>query len=178
MKTKLLVFAAGLLVSVNSLAEGQGSVVPATVIAKHIAIVGEFCNTDAETTSTSEAHDLADGSKLYIVTCMNAAYQSSYRVYLLEAGMTDLQQVMVLQYDETVGGITSTLDLMNAYYDAKTQTLGAFAKGRGLADCGQSSVSKVIKSKYGNIAVRTVEIRSKLKCDGKMTDWPVVFRQK
>jgi hypothetical protein len=73
--------------------------------------------------------------------------------------------------------IIGTLELTEADYDPATKTLSTFAKGRGIGDCGQSSKSIVNTEDY-MATVRTVEIRSKSKCDGKLSDWPVVFKQK
>ena len=85
---------------------------------------------------------------------------------------------MILSYDETVNGVVADLNLSEAAFDLKTKTLTTFAKGRGIGDCGQTSKTLVAVSPYGNVAVKTVEIRAKIKCDGRMNNWPVVFKQK
>ncbi len=149
---------------------------PKSVVDKHTALVGkDACSDDLP--FGSESHELGNGAKLYIVPCMFGAYQGFGQVYITTNNDTNVQPVIVLAYNELVKGIYGTTDLGDPAFDARTKTLTAFAKGRGIGDCGQSSVSKIIFSEYGSISVKTVEVRAKATCDGRMSDWPVVFRQ-
>jgi hypothetical protein len=69
--------------------------------------------------------------------------------------------------------------MTNASFDESTKVLSTFAKGRGLGDCGQSSVTTLKKDdQWSLIQVITTEIRAKTECDGEVdTEWPVVFEQ-
>jgi hypothetical protein len=62
-------------------------------------------------------------------------------------------------------------------YNPQTKILSTYGKGRGLGDCGGSSKIKITLNEYGSVDVKTIEIRRKDKCDGKLNPWPVVFKQ-
>lgn len=140
----------------------------------HTALTANAC--DAELDMAPESFDLGGGNTLYLVPCMFGAYQGSSNGYIVNGDY--VSQVVVLATEGKT--IVGTLDLTSASYDPKTGILSTFAKGRGLGDCGQTSQTIVkLDNKYGGITTKTIEIRSKDKCDGKYVDnWPVVFKQK
>jgi len=76
---------------------------------------------------------------LYIIPCFSGAYNIVYRTYLSSTSDTTPRQLLFASYTDEMGW-TGTKGLMNVAYDAKTKTLSAFAKARGLADCGSTSL--------------------------------------
>ena len=147
---------------------------PAAVAKKHLAISDNACDTDLS--SNVEAHDLGQGYTLYLVPCYMGAYQGSWYGYIAKG--EQVNPVIVLSHDEAAKAFVADMNLIEPGFDEKTKTLTTFAKGRGLGDCGQTSVSQIIVTDYGYVTVKTTEIRSKVKCDGKYRTWPVVFKQK
>ena len=149
---------------------------PAEVMAKHRAIMGINCEADQEANATS--YDLGNNRSLVMIPCYMGAYQGSARAYLVFGNGADasIDQVAVLSMEGKT--LVPSLDLGDGDYDPKTKTIYTHAKGRGIGDCGQSSQSKVSIDQYGSVSIKTTKIYSKDKCDGKMTDWPLVFSQK
>ena len=145
------------------------------LIKRHQAITNNSC--DLEAPVPEETYHLGSGRKLVLIPCISGAYQTSYRGYTMDEKLTDIQPLMVLSYDPLSKSVVAELDLTSPSFNLKTGTLSTFAKGRGIGDCGQSSQTKIKVTAYG-ISVSTTEIRDKSKCDGKMTNWPVVFKQK
>ena len=174
---KLVIIGIGILTAgVIALADLTPGEVPENVMAKHNAIMGEDCQKDLP--STPEVYDVGSKAKLYIIPCTMGAYQGSSRAYISEYDGTMISQVNTLDYSELANGVVGSLDLMEAAFDPATGILSTFSKGRGMADCGSSTISKIAPSEYGGISIKTVEVRAKAKCDGKYKDWPVVFKQK
>lgn len=139
----------------------------------YTALQAKACDTELD--MAPESFNLGNGNTLYLVPCMFGAYQGSSNGYIVNGDY--VTQVVVLGSEGKT--IVGSLDLMEASYDAKTGILSTFAKGRGLGDCGQTSQTIVKADQYGGVTVKTIEIRSKDKCDGKYVDnWPVVFKQK
>ncbi|MBC7420739.1 MAG: DUF1176 domain-containing protein [Bdellovibrio sp.] len=150
---------------------------PASVALLHSALYGaNICSKDLPV--GSEIYELGKGKKLYLVPCVMGAYQGSTNAFITENDDQIAVPLMVLAFDEVINGIAPTLELTEASYDEKKMLLYSSAKGRGLGDCGQSSISKIELSEYGTVGVKTVEVRSKSKCDGKLSGWPIVFKQK
>lgn len=140
----------------------------------YTALMANAC--DQELDQAPESFVLGGGNTLYLVPCMMGAYQGSSNAFILNGDY--VSQVAVLATEGKT--IVPTLDLMSASYEPKTGILSTFAKGRGIGDCGQSSETIVkYDNSYGGVTTKTIEIRSKSKCDGKFVDtWPVVFKQK
>lgn len=166
-----------LFVSLNAFATDPLAGLPANVAARQKVLIADG-SCQADLPSGSETYGLKKDVNLYLVPCVLGAYQGSSRAYMSEDNGTTITEVLVLAYDEESKSIVASGDLGEASYDAKTQTLATSAKGRGLGDCGQSSLSKILLGQYGGYTVKTVEIRDKSKCDGKYRVWPVVFTQK
>ncbi len=150
---------------------------PQSVLKLHSALsTGDAeCSEDLE---KPEKFDLGQGRNLYIVQCMMGAYQGSANAYITEDNEAIATPVMTLAYDELGKSVVSNLSLGEAYFDKEKSQIYTHSKGRGIGDCGQSSITKISLTDYGSISVRTTEIRAKSKCDGKMNNWPVVFKQK
>ncbi len=168
--TLLALFAFGTLAGAASPTEG----LPESVLEVHRALTSD-CQDDFP--SGPETYDLGHGKKLFMVPCIMGAYQGSYNAYIASGeNNKDVTPVMVFAYDEMLKAVVATTDLTEASYDPVKKTLHTFAKGRGIGDCGQTSTSKIVVDQYGAV-VKTVNIRAKVECDGKMNAWPVVFKQ-
>jgi hypothetical protein len=75
--------------------------------------------------------------------------------------------------------LTGSTELSQATYNEKTKTLTTLALGRGIGDCGQSSVSKLaFDTDTDSAFFKTIEIRSKDVCNGSPGDFPRVFHQR
>ena len=99
------------------------------------------------------------------------AYNSLEKAYIVNDYET--KQVSVAEVS-TDGSIFATNDLMGAGFDAATNTLGTFVKGRGMGDCGATATYgyNVNEQKF-----YLMEARVKDACDGEETDWPVVYKK-
>lgn len=145
---------------------------PKGLIEKHVAACPDFLERELYTDiQTLPSTDASKQNTLYVMGCEMYAYNSLEKAYIVnEAGLiTD-----VVVADIGVDGIRVTSDLMGAGYDAATQTLGTFQKGRGMADCGSSSTYK-----FDAYDAKFVLIEARLKdnCDGEETEWPVVYKK-
>jgi hypothetical protein len=71
-------------------------------------------------------------------------------------------------------GPTVTDTITNASWDEQSGQVSQFAKGRGLGDCGTSSIWEWQGGgSYGNFVL--IEERSKGECDGVYDDWPLTW---
>ncbi len=108
---------------------------------------------------------------LYLIPCFAGAYNVVYRSYLSSTSNNIPRQLLFASYTDGMGW-TGTKDLMNVSYDTKTKTLSAFAKARGLADCGSTALYR-----WHEYAFKMVEYRYWGKCDGTRLpqDWPIIY---
>lgn len=108
---------------------------------------------------------------IYLIPCFVAAYNVVYRVYVGSPGMEIVRQLLFAEYSDELGW-TGAKSLLNISYDAKTKSLHAFAKGRGLGDCGSAS-----QYRWNAYGFKLVEYRYWGKCDGTrlLPDWPVIY---
>ncbi len=112
------------------------------------------------------------GPTLYLLGCELYAYNSSERAYLVNS-YGDVTNVSIVDVDGFLN-LSATDILMGAGFDLETLTLGTFSKGRGLGDCGSSSVHAYDKN---NEKFVLVEARLKAECDGSESDWPVIYKK-
>jgi len=107
---------------------------------------------------------------LYLIPCFAGAYNIVYRTYLKSFDNTARQLLFARYSDET--GWTGSKDLMNISYDAKTTTLTAFSKARGLGDCGSTSRYQLSGNTF-----KMLEYRYWSRCDGTRLsdDWPIIY---
>ena len=182
---KLLLFTIAFAALIQAKAQTAPTPVPQNVMEYHRKYMQATMDTadacDPEMEASSAYYNVkGSDKKVALINCFGGAYNISATAYLVEsnAHATTIRPIMVLTHDSSVRGVVPTTDLTNADFDENTNTLSTFAKGRGIGDCGQSSKTKLIVDKeYGSVTAKTTEIRSKDKCDGRMTNWPVVFRQ-
>lgn len=127
-----------------------------------------------------EAFQVNANNWLYLLPCFSGAYNISYRAYLhlnVGAEYESVEPVAELTANAE-GKVVTNLILVNPGYDPETRTMGTFAKGRGIGDCGTGSTTVFKVEEYGAISVVTTEVRSKQECDGDVEkEWPVVFQQ-
>ncbi len=118
-----------------------------------------------------ETAQLDKANKLYLIPCFAAAYNVVYRVYITASNADDPRQLFFANFSDEMGW-GGTGELLNSSFDAKTKTLSAFAKGRGLGDCGSTSIHR-----WKDYGFKLVEYRYWGKCDGtrQAEDWPVIY---
>lgn len=152
-------------------------VVPQSVLALHLKACPEYAEREAEGWVQKEAYTLpkseySSAPTLYVLGCEMYAYNSLVKAYIVDAYETKVVSVAEVSTD---GSIFATSDLMGAGFDAATNTLGTFSKGRGIGDCGQTAT-------YGYSAREQrfylLEARVKDSCDGEVeAEWPIVYKK-
>jgi hypothetical protein len=112
---------------------------------------------------------LAPGVVLWGPICQVAAYNELNVFFLGDEHAGHLKQ---LSFEEPPGSDPPRDDtLMNVGFDAKTQTLTSFAKGRGIGDCGEAA-SWIWDGKAFRLASET----AMAVCRGVVPDdWPTLF---
>ena len=79
---------------------------------------------------------LGAGRMLWGVGCGHGAYNANYSFFIGDEQGRNLQAVQLRP--ERAGDETAINAAVNPSFDARTMTLSAFAKGRGLGDCGEA----------------------------------------
>jgi hypothetical protein len=172
MKTTLLVF---VLLSLNALAKNSTDGLPEVVKNYFLTTAAKSCDLDHDFHEGSKKYVINGKTDLYIVPCWEGAYQTSSVLYIV-TNDTNVTALNVLSYALDSNSVFPSTDVTNVEFDPSTRLLTTFSKARGLGDCGQSSVSKIMVESYFTFA-KTIEIRNKSNCDTKMDNWPVVFKQ-
>ncbi len=112
---------------------------------------------------------------LYILPCHSGAYNFLSRIYVFDKRYPEEAGAQYFaDYSDSYGWL-GTNTLTNTDYDAKTKTLTAFHKGRGIGDCGSAA-----KYRWLDYAFRLLEFAYWGKCDGTKgpEEWPVIYRHK
>lgn len=112
---------------------------------------------------------------LAMISCGNGAYNFSSAVYIgTKNGAAGWEFAPAkMDYMTHAGHQTGNLTLLtNAHWDAKTQRLSAFAKGRGLGDCGHSA-----EYIWDGKQFRLIRAQEMPQCQGSM-DWITNWRAK
>jgi hypothetical protein len=148
---------------------------PTDVANLHLALSGNNCEADIADIAPTQTISLGDGASLYIVPCFAGAYNITSYAYT-RTTFEGLKPVIILVYNESSNSIAGSYELTNVDFNPTTFELTTFAKGRGLGDCGQSTVS-VIDMNMGYADIVTKQIASKHACDGELDNWPVIFQQ-
>lgn len=112
---------------------------------------------------------LAPGVMLWGAACSRGAYNVSYKFLLSDEQGRGVRSAIPEVEDAGEGSA-----LINADFDLKTMTLSAFAKGRGIADCGDASswvwTGKVFARESSQFMPE---------CRGvPPDDWPTAFRSR
>jgi hypothetical protein len=141
---------------------------PAAVIAKARAVCEEKKISEAEDATRLNADQV-----MYWFQCadMSGAYNYAYALLIAEHGkvrQAEFKQPRELATKDDNGVETN----INPGFDESTQTLSLFNKGRGIADCGQSS-----DWVWDGRAFRLIGAKSMPTCKGVApSDWAVLYR--
>lgn len=122
------------------------------------------------------ADRLAQGVELWGVPCDGGAYNFSYAYFITGAGGAGARQVLFPDQDgNTDHSREGDTDLLvNPAYDAKTRTLTAFAKARGLGDCGVAQTWTWTGQAFVMSREQVMQ-----DCWGMSSDfWPTTFRSR
>lgn len=172
MKLGIILF---LSLSFSAFAE-TAKAIPQRLLEHHLGMCPDF-GTDVGKNFARDVYTLPKSQyspsikTLYVLGCEMYAYNSLEKAYILDeqGAITD---VLVAEVDEH-GSFTATSDLMGSGYDDNAKTLGTFQLGRGIGDCGASSLYK-----YSPDDEKFVLIQARIKnnCDGNVeSEWPVVY---
>jgi hypothetical protein len=140
---------------------------PAAVIAKARALCEDRKISEAE-----DATRLGADQVMYWFPCTekSGAYNVLYALVIDQGGK--LREVDFKLPRGAATGTDSVEETMNPGFDESTQTLTLFNKGRGIADCGQSS-----DWVWDGRSFRLIVSREMPTCKGVAPgDWPVLYR--
>jgi hypothetical protein len=105
-------------------------------------------------------------------TEMSGAYNFAFALLIAERGKPVREAAFKLPRElatKTDNGVETNI---NPGFDEATQTLSLFNKGRGIADCGQSS-----DWVWDGTAFRLIEAKRMPTCKGVApSDWAVLYR--
>jgi hypothetical protein len=114
---------------------------------------------------------LAPGVVLWGPECEMAAYNEVNVFFLGDEHGGHIQPLKLPDYAGFTASSAGAVELVNAEFDPKTQTLSAFDKGRGIGDCG-STASWVWDGKAFQLLGETLMSD----CHMVMTDdWPTLY---
>lgn len=122
------------------LSERDASALPAAVRRQHAKLLeGEDCSTPQDG-AHDEAHPLSPTEALVLLECWRGAYQSSSMVFAAARKPPYASRRLVLPTLALDAKQPATVDhVTSGDFDPKSGTLSHFAKGRGLADCGEAA---------------------------------------
>lgn len=177
MKTKILLMSVfSCVLSMSAMASDTPPVIPQKLIEHHSAVCTEFPTEEGRYLMRAE-YSLPkspysnEAKKLYVLGCEMYAYNSLEKAYIVDQS-GNITDVYVAEIDHE-RSFSATSDLMGADYDEKSNTLGLFQKGRGIGDCGSSTIYS-----YNPEAEKfiLIEARMKNECNGEVEDeWPVIY---
>ena len=103
------------------------------------------CATERVGSTQDTAYSLGNGKDgaqaLILLNCGAGAYNFSSGVYIGNRDSSNKWKFEVAKFDYGASGFTESSEiplLVNADWDAATQTVSSYSKGRGLGDCGSS----------------------------------------
>lgn len=117
--------------------------------------------------------DMENNSALYVLPC---GYPGAYNYPYVSYGHDRSEKRARRLLYPTIGSIGPTVmeHAYNVDWDDGTSRLHAFAKGRGIGDCGLINIWQFNgDGSYGNYEL--VEERRKDNCDGENTEFPLVW---
>lgn len=121
--------------------------------------------------------DLGGGRRLYGALCGAGAYNFAAQFWIARDGGAPETARFILppslaSSDDEGGGLEEQGILINPFFDEKTMTLVAFAKGRGIADCGEAQ-----EWVWDGQAFRLSQMSAMGECEGVPAEgWPVLYR--
>ena len=142
---------------------------PAAVIAKARAVCEDKKIAEAE-----DATRLGADQVMYWFPCADksGAYNFFYALLIAERGKPVREVAFKLPRELAANGDNGVTPNMNPGFDESTQTLSLFNKGRGIADCGESS-----DWVWDGREFRLLGAKSMPTCKGVApNDWAVLYR--
>lgn len=133
----------------------------------------EECEPDDEDVARSEAQPLDAQHALVMINCGMGAYQSSSVLFITPraAPAKAEQLVLPLPLKDDAGKPNSISWFTEASYDPHSGQLFHAARGRGIADCGESATWR-----YDGQVFHLMSYNSQPSCDGgEPGDWPSVW---
>ncbi len=126
-----------------------------------------------EDTAYSLGTSRSGAQALVMLNCGAGAYNFSSGIYIGQRDAKGKWSFVPAGFDYGAGGLSAESKiplLVNANWDAATQTIGSYAKGRGLGDCG-SSESYV----WDGATFRLTSATAMGECRGSI-DWIPIWR--
>ncbi|MEM7111944.1 MAG: DUF1176 domain-containing protein [Chloroflexota bacterium] len=127
-------------------------------------------------TSGITFHPVASNSYVVQITCETFAYSSHARLYLFDANNNSNVQLLVPEFDPTVG-VVLTRDILwgsSFRFDETTQLFTNYQKYRGLGDCGALNSYQLADNRLTLIKSRQQDC-----LDGEIAppaqEWPIVY---
>ena len=144
------------------------------VIASQQAVLKqEECEPAEEDIARSEAQPLDAQHALVMINCGMGAYQSSSLLFITPRTTPEKAQQLILPLPlrDGEGKPNSVSWFTEASYDPKNGQLFHAARGRGIADCGESATWR-----YDGSTFHLISYNSQPSCDGgEPGDWPSVW---
>jgi len=116
-------------------------------------------------------NEYGDKGTMFIIPCGGPGAYNIVNIAIVHDDENDSARVAPFP-TMSQRGPTVTDTIINAAWDELTGQVSQFYKGRGLGDCGTSSLWEWVGGgSYGNFVL--IEERSKDDCDGVYDDWPL-----
>ncbi|MFD1803820.1 DUF1176 domain-containing protein [Mixta tenebrionis] len=149
------------------------ALIKAVINSQQAVLKQEECEPSAEDIARSEAQPLDAQRALVMVNCGMGAYQSSSVLFITprRAPEQAKQLILPLPLKDEEGQPNSVSWFTNTGYDPHSAQLFHAARGRGIADCGESAAWR-----YDGENFRLVSYNRQPSCDGgEPGDWPSVW---
>lgn len=128
---------------------------------------------DAGQASQDEAGPLDAANALVVLGCQEAAYQGSVLIFIAPRNAPAKARQLILPLEPPLSASDTSTDgeYTEGEWDPKTATFSQSAKGRGIADCGESTVWT-----YDGKAFVLSTYNAQPRCGGPPGDWPTLYR--
>ncbi len=138
------------------------------LLARHAASTNCEPLEDLVNADDLQSYRLDASNTLHMIPCWSGAYNFSYAIYI--ESPYGVEQAYFASYSD-VTGWRGTAALVNAWFDPEDNTLGEFAKGRGLGDCGTSGLWQ-----WQEWGFKLLEYRAQSECEGEPGPFPLVYQ--
>jgi len=155
------------------LSQAQGRQLIAAIRRQQAALMkAEECD-EANDISPDQAFALDGDEALLLLNCITGAYQSAGFAFRVPRDGKGPAKRIALQAPVRINGDSGRIDwFINGDYDPATAMLSHFAKGRGLADCGEAA-----SWRYDGRDFKLASYESLGRCGGMGPgDWPTLYR--
>jgi len=140
---------------------------PAAVIAKARAVCEDKKLGEPDAVARLDANAVMYS---FVCTRLSGAYNYSHALVIEQPGKP--VRVAEFRFPREYGATDHDYSPINAGFDAETQTLSTFNKGRGLGDCGSTG-----EWVWDGEAFRMILSKAMPECRGiGESDWPVLYR--